>query len=323
MKTNQFFKKYKLLILLTFIIILFSSSLFYINLINIKVKNVIESVFEIKVDVNNDINSNSKTDLTFILLTDEQKQDYLRKGLERFFIIYRVEDYNEEEIFKKEIEPTLNIFIAYSEYQIETYSSLFNSKTSKDFESISIHVFKSYEDLDMINKSTKKHIIAFSSEFTNAISCFFDYKDTILSEIDLAKTATHEITHILQYSYSKHVTTILSKWFKEGMAEYYQYYPYYLKEFHKDIYNSKTYPQTIQSLEDSFSTENYDSLIYNYIVAEEFYEFLISTTNQEENLLSLLDSSYENFATDFKNMFSISLDDAYLSFLNSRDPNKR
>ncbi len=251
------------------------------------------------------------------LLTEQQKNEYYKKGKERFYIYYRVADAKEREVFEKEIAPVLRQYIAYSEYQIEKYEPLFKSDDSEDISNLKIQIFKDFDDVNLSGELQYRYIIANASEFTYTVTCFFDYKKHDITEKDIAKTATHETTHLLQYSYSKDTTAVLPTWFKEGMVMYYEYFPFYLQKKYPDILNSGTFPADLEELEEGFSSKDYDERIFHYIVAEQFYRYLTKEV-EPQDLISLLTSDWRDFGEDYKSITGRSLTKDYSSFISKK-----
>lgn len=249
------------------------------------------------------------------LLTQDQIENYYQKGEERFVVWYYTEDPNNKEEFISEIEPIVKTYIAYSEYTIEQNIHLFSTNESDKLKSLGFHVYETY---DLINKTGElpyRYIIAYASAFTYGTSCFFDYKNEEIPERDIIKTATHETTHLLQYSYSKNSSTnLLPSWYKEGMAEHMQFYPEYLKEKYPEIYNSRSYPATLDELEDKIENGDYDTRIYCYIVAREFFEYLVEKKGLQEVISLLGSTGYDDFHNNFETMFRKSADDVYIEF---------
>ncbi len=246
-------------------------------------------------------------------LSDKQIEEYYEKGRKRFFVAYITS--SDEEDFKKSVEKIVRLLVAYSEYQIDKYENLFYGTSGEDRMDFAIYIYEDFSKLQQISGQHKRYISCNASEFTYHMNCYFDLSIDI-SEDDIAITATHETTHLLQYSYSKNSTAGLPKWYREGQAEHYQSDPKYLFYKYQDIYNSYSYPKSIKDLENMFRSKTYEDLIFAYIVSEEFYSYLANIDERE--LVTLIESDYQTFPEKFKEIFNTSPESAYEDFLKEK-----
>lgn len=247
------------------------------------------------------------------LLSSQEIENYYQKGSKRFTVYYLTEDSSIEEKFKAEIQPIVKKLIAYCEFQLEKYGGQFNASQSKDLEKITVRLYETFEKLNQGKNLIYRYISFNANPFTGSMSGFFDFKKTEIPERDIAKTATHETTHLMQYGYSPNTTAILPVWYKEGMAEYFQYFPHYLKEKYPPI-AKRDYPISLEKLEETFSSKVYDDLIHAYIVAEDFFEFLAK--KGDNKLIVLLNTKeYSDFENNFQREFGASSEEMYAQFL--------
>lgn len=243
-------------------------------------------------------------------LSSTEVESYYELGFEEFDVVFYAE--KDTETYAKGIEPIGKPLIAYSYYQFEKYKELFKYNAS---EKIQIRV---YETVELLNSSVfgipdqsnnPNGIISFSKQ-PNYIYYFFDYKNVDIPTEHVATAATHEMTHILENNYSELLTSSFPDWYKEGICQYYQYYPSYMSDK-----VGQDYPGNYYDLKAVlFDSDNAKDIVQAYGTSYEFVKYLIDLIGEEE-FLSLLDKYSLNFDEEFEKKFAASPDEMYKEFL--------
>lgn len=257
---------------------------------------------------------------------------------EKYYIYYHPKgefSLERQEEFKKKIEPYIKVYLAAVEYSFKKNKPLLTTPESDDSytkrNSLTLHVYETCEQIltERKERCKNRRMIAFTNPFNFATKLYInlDYVKDNFFPISLISTGMHETVHILQYTYSKKGRGASAPdWYKEGMAEALSFRPFLKKEMYPHLFLNYQYPSSFKEFEQMFnedtSTEEaLNNLRRAYVIATEFYFYLVNKTDQKK-YHSLLIEKYGGlnsaFDEKFIQIFGKTKEEMYEEFLKNK-----